>query len=168
MSESITEFLPWIVTYGLIIAGLVGAFIPVIPSHLLILIAGVSHFWLLKEESGLGWLSLVILLVLLVISQTFEILSGSLGSRWFGGGKWGTVGAMTGLLVGLFFPPLGFILGPLIGALILEKILGKKTLKEATSSGVGSAVGTVTALVIRLIVAFLMVIYLLLDIYLLK
>lgn len=168
MSEQLMEFLPWIVTYCLLAAGLVGAFIPVIPSHLLILIAGGAHFWMLGDESGLGWVSIIVLAVLLIASQTFEWISGSLGARWFGGGKWGTIGAIVGVMVGLFFPPVGFIIGPLVGALLLEKIFGKKTFKEATSSGVGSAVGTLSGLLIRLIVAFVMVIYLLVDIYLLK
>ncbi len=170
--EQITEFFisytPWVITYGLIIAGLAGAFIPVIPSHLIILLGGVSHYFMLRPDSGLGIVSFVVMGLLLVGSQIFETMSGSMGSKWFGGTKWGTFGAMTGLMVGLFFAPYGFILGPLIGALAFEKLFGKQSLKEATSSGVGSAVGTLTGLLMRLIVAFVMSAYLLVDIYLLK
>ncbi len=161
---------PWIVTYGLITAGLVGAFIPVIPSHLIILLAGVSHHLMLKPDSGLGVVSFIVLSVLLVASQLFETFSGSIGSKWFGGTKWGTIGAMVGIIVGMLLipPPFGFIVGPLMGALLCEKFFGKQSLKEATSSGVGSSVGVLTGLAVRLVVAFIMVIYLLLDIYLFK
>jgi len=161
---------PWIVTYGLIAAGLVGAFIPVIPSHLIILLAGVCHHLMLKPDSGLGVVSFIVLGVLLVGSQLFETLSGSIGSKWFGGTKWGTIGAMIGILIGILLipPPFGFIVGPLVGALLFEKFFGKQSLKEATNSGIGSSVGILTGLAVRLVVAFIMVIYLLLDIYLFK
>lgn len=166
--DSLLQFLPWIITYLFLITGLIGAFFPVIPSHLLILFAGISHYAMLKEDSGLGITTLVVLALFLVASQTFEMLSGSIGSKSFGGSKWGPMGAITGVMVGLFFPPFGFIIGPLVGALLFEKFFGKKNLKDATTSGVGSAVGTLSGLLVRLIVAFLMTIYLLLDIYVLK
>ncbi len=166
LSEIFILYTPWVVTYGLLLVGLVGAFVPVIPSHLIILLAGVAHYLMLRPESGIGWVGLVILALILIGSQLFETMSGSIGSKWFGGTKWGTVGAMAGLLVGLFFAPFGFILGPLIGALLLEKLLGKQSLKQAASSGVGSAVGTLTGLLMRLVMAFVMGIYLILDIYL--
>ena len=167
-SDLILPYLPWLVTYGLLLCGLVAAFVPVIPSHLLILISGGAHYFLFREESGLGIVSFIVLVLLLVGSQTFETMSGSIGSKWFGGTKWGTIGAMAGLIVGMFFPPLGFVIGPLVGALLLEAILAKKNIKDATQSGLGSAVGTLTGLLVRMIVAFVMATYLLLDIYLLK
>ena len=166
--EEIINYIPWLVTYGLIISGLTGAFIPVIPSHLLIMLAAVAHFFMLRPDSGIGIVTFIVLGILLAGSQIFETMSGSIGSKWFGGTKWGTIGAMVGVLVGLFFAPFGFIIGPLVGALLFEKLLGKQTFKEATSSGVGSTVGILTGLAVRLIVAFVMVIYLLLDIYLFK
>ena len=168
MSDTLYSILPWFVTYGLLIAAAIGAFIPILPSHLLVVIAAGAHWGMLNEEAGVGMVTMIILVAMLVISQVSETLSGSLGSKRFGGSKWGTIGALVGVLVGLFFPPLGFVLGPLCGALLLELIFGKKNLKEASSSGVGSAVGTLTGLLIRMVIALLMIIYLLLDIYLLK
>ncbi len=165
MLDSLQLYLPWIVTYSLILAGLIGAFIPLIPSHLLILLAGGAHYWMLRDESGLGIVSLIVLSFLLILSQTLETFSGAMGSKWFGGSKWGTLGALTGLIVGLFFPPLGFVIGPLLGALLFEKLFAKKTIMDATSSGVGSAVGTLSGLLIRLIIAVVMVTYLVLDIH---
>jgi len=168
--EIIKFYTPWIVTYGLITAGLVGAFIPIIPSHLIILLAGVAHHLMLKPDSGLGITSFIILALLLIGSQLFETFSGSVGSKWFGGTKWGTIGAMVGILIGIIVipAPFGFILGPLIGALLCEKFFGKQSLKDATSSGIGSSVGVLTGLAVRLVIAFVMSIYLLLDIYLFK
>ena len=168
MSAFLTTYLPWVLTYILIILGVIGAFFPIIPSHIIILLAGISHYTLLKEDSGLHIFGLVVLSLLLIISQTFETLSGSIGSKWFGGSKWGAVGAVVGVTIGIFYPPFGFIIGPLIGALLLEKLFGNKNFKEATTSGIGSAVGTLSGLVVRMIVALTMAAYLLLDIYLLK
>lgn len=163
----LTDLTSWIITYSFITLGLIAAFIPILPSHLLILGGCVWH-WFSFEKSGLGWESITVLSVLLVASQITESLSGSIGSKWFGGTKWGMIGALLGAVVGLFFAPLGFVLGPLIGALLLEWIFGKQKLKNATFSGFGSALGTLSGLLVRMITALLMISYLLLDIYLLQ
>jgi len=168
MPEAFYSIAPWFVTYTLFLVGLVGAFVPVIPSHLVILAGGLAHYSLFKPDSGLGLVSFIVVGTLLIASQVFETLSSSVGAKKFGGTKWGGWGALLGMIVGLFFPPLGFLLGPLIGALLFEKLFAKQDLKAATSSGIGSAVGTLTGIVIRTVVALLMVTYLLLDIYLFK
>jgi uncharacterized protein len=60
--------------------------------------------------------------------------------RSFGASGWGVTGASAGLLIGLFFPPLGFIFGALIGAFLLEMIR-QRGLVEALIAGLGSFIG---------------------------
>ena len=156
----------WLVTSCLLLAGLAGVFLPFLPGHLLIFLAAAAHWWMLGEEAGVEWWTMVVLGVLLVASQVIEYLSGAVGTRWFGGSKWGAAGAVVGGLVGVFFAPLGLLLGPLIGAFLLEWICARKKLKPATVSGVGSVVGTVGGLLAKLVVAFGMVGYFFLDVFL--
>ena len=156
----------WFVTSCLLLAGAVGCVLPVLPGHLILLIAAIVHRLMLGEASGLRWWSFVILVLLMAISQTFEMLSGAAGSKWFGGTRWGALGAIIGSIVGLFFLPFGLLLGPLIGAFVCEIAFARKQGHHAAISGVGSVVGTLAGMGFKMIVGFLMISWFLLDVFL--
>ena len=106
------------------------------------------------------------LIILLIATQLFDIVSGAAGSRWFGGTKWGATGAILGALAGLFFMPLGLILGPLIGAYAFELVLGKLDAEKAAASGVGSAVGALSSIVVKLAIGLAMIVWFFVDVFL--
>jgi uncharacterized protein YqgC (DUF456 family) len=145
----------WLVTACLLILGLIGTLVPFLPGHLILFFAAVSHWLMLRHDSGVEWLTLVVLGFLLILSQVFEFLSGAAGTRWFGGTRWGAAGALIGGIAGIFFIPFGLILGPLIGS---------KEVRSATVSGVGSVLGTVAGMVVKIIVGVLMVVWFLVDV----
>lgn len=155
----------WLVTASLLTAGIAGVFLPFLPGHLLIFIAAIGHWWMRGEGAGVEWWTLVVLGVLLVLSQVAEYLSGAMGTRWFGGSRWGAAGALLGGIVGIFFAPWGLVLGPLVGSFVLEWQGAKKEVKPATVSGVGSVVGTLTGMLIKLVIALVMVVYFLVDVF---
>lgn len=153
----------WCVTGGLLLVGLLGCLIPILPGHLVIFAGAIAHRLMLGEQSGLHWWSFLILFLLLVISQVFEFMSGAAGTRWFGGSKWGAWGALLGGIVGMFFFPFGLLLGPLIGSLLFEKFFAKKETTPAVVSGVGSVLGTLAGMAIKFGVGIVMVVWFLLD-----
>lgn len=155
----------WLVTGCLMLIGLAGCIVPVIPGHLLILIAAVAHRFMRGPESGVDWWTYVVLGLLLVASQGFEFVSGAAGARWFGGTRWGAAGAIVGGIVGMFFMPLGLILGPLLGAYSFEALFAKQEQRPAMVSGVGSAVGTLASIVVKIIVGLVMVLWFLIDVF---
>jgi uncharacterized protein YqgC (DUF456 family) len=110
----------------------------------------------------------VVLVVLMVISQTFEMLSGAAGSKWFGGTRWGAIGAVIGSLAGFFFFPLGLLLGALLGAFLCEVAFARKQARPAAISGVGSVVGTLTGMVFKVVVGILMLGWFLLDVFVIE
>jgi len=156
----------WVVTGCLLAAGAVGCVLPVLPGHLILLIAAVAHRLMLGVDSGLKWWSFVILVLLMAVSQIFEMVSGAAGSKWFGGTRWGAVGALVGSIVGLFFLPFGLLLGPLIGAFAGELLFAKQHAKTAAISGVGSVVGTVAGMGFKIVVGVLMIAWFFLDVFL--
>lgn len=156
----------WVVTICLLLAGAIGCVLPMLPGHLIILIAAIAHRLMLGEGSGLRWWSFVILIVLMAISQTFEILSGAAGSKWFGGTRWGAAGALLGTIVGLFFLPFGLLLGPLIGAFVGEIAFARKHAHHAAISGVGSVVGTLAGMGIKMVIGAVMIGWFFLDVFL--
>jgi len=158
--------LAWVVTTCLLLAGMIGCILPVLPGHLILLIAAVAHRLMLgREGSGLEWWSFLVLAALMALSQAIEFFSGAVGSKWFGGTKWGALGAFVGSLVGMFFLPFGLLLGPLLGAMIAEIVVEKRHPKLATVSGVGSVVGTLAGMVVKLVIGGLMVLWFFLDVF---
>jgi uncharacterized protein len=158
----------WFITICLLVAGAVGCVVPILPGHLILLIAVIAHRLMLGEAAGVAWWSFVVLVLLMAISQTFEILSGAAGSKWFGGTRWGAIGALIGGLAGFFFFPIGLLLGPLIGAFLFEMAFAKQQARPAVISGVGSVVGTMSGLVCKIVVGILMTGWFLLDVFVLN
>ena len=154
----------WVVTGCLLVLGLVGTLVPILPGHLILFFAAGAHWLMLRQESGVEWWTFVVLAALLILSQVFEFLSGAAGARWFGGTRWGAAGALIGGIAGIFFIPFGLILGPLIGSMFCEFVFAKKEVRPATVSGVGSVLGTVAGMVIKIMVGVLMIVWLLVDV----
>ena len=154
------------VTICLLLAGLIGCVLPVLPGHLILLIAAVAYRLMLPEDSGLQWWSFVVLGLLMAISQTFEMVSGAAGTKWFGGTRWGAAGAIIGSLVGMFFLPFGLLLGPLIGAFVCEIAFARTHPRPAAVSGVGSVVGTLAGMGFKMVIGVLMIAWFFLDVFL--
>lgn len=165
MNEFLQDSGIWIVTAGLLIAGLVGCVLPILPGHLLILAGAVAYRLLEGADAGIAWWGFAILVVLMAVSQIFEMMSGSLGAKWFGGSKWGAIGALVGGIVGLFFFPIGLLAGPLVGAFGFEMLFAKKKSRESAVSGVGSVVGTVAGMGFKIAVGVLMIAWFFLDVF---
>ena len=100
----------------LLVMGLVGSFLPFIPGPpISVLAVLIFHYFSSYQLSS----SDLILISSFVIIVTFlDYWLQVYGVHKFGGGKKATNGTMIGMLLGLFFPPIGIILGPFIGAYI--------------------------------------------------
>ena len=165
MPDWATETLAWMVTSMLLMTGIAGVFLPILPGHLMIVIAAVAHWTMLRGDSGVEWWTFVVLGLLLLLSQVVEYLSGAMGTKWFGGSRWGAVGAVVGGLLGLLFMPWGLFVGPLAGAFLCEWLGAKKELKPATVSGVGSVIGTLAGLMLKVVIVMVMVAYFFIDVF---
>lgn len=155
----------WIVTGLLFVAGLVGCVVPVLPGHLLIIVGAIVYRLMTGSGAGIAWWGFAILVLLMAIAQAFEIISGSLGAKWFGGSKWGAVGALVGGVAGLFFLPFGLLVGPLVGAFAFEKAFAKKNSRDSAVSGVGSVVGTVAGMAFKIVVGVMMIAWFFVDVF---
>ncbi len=140
-----------------IIAGIMGAFIPIVPgpplSYIGILIL---HF---IKDGLFSWLFLISWGVVVVITVTLDSFIPAEGSRRMGGSKLGIYGALLGGVFGLFFfPPAGIIVGPIIGAFIGEFLAGKNS-ESALRAAMGSFVGFLVATGLKVGVAVILAYY---------
>ncbi len=153
----------WLLTSSLLLVGLIGSVLPLLPGPFLIFIAGVLHT-VLRPEAGMSWQGITILSLLLVASYVVDVAAGAMGARWFGASRWGIAGVFVGGMVGLFFAPLGFVIGPLAGGLAFELIFAKKRMAPAVKSTWGTLLGTGVGLVFRLVLSLGMIATVLVDI----
>ena len=129
----------------LIVFGLVGSIVPVLPGPPLSWV-GILIIHLTKYENfstTFLWVTAVIMVVITILDYYVPIW----GTKKFGGTRKGVIGSTLGLLVGLFvFPPFGIIIGPFVGAFIGEMMANRddtrKALKSATGSFLGFVLGT--------------------------
>jgi uncharacterized protein YqgC (DUF456 family) len=166
--EGIADFLvqaiKWVTVGTLMMGGLAGTLLPILPGSFFILLGAVAHYFLFgQSESGLTWVSLVILTLLFGLSILADWVSGALGAKWFGSSKWGIVGVIVGGIIGFFFGFVGIIIGPLLGAFIFEMIFARKEIKSATKSTWGTLVGGGAGLVAKALISLTMIIYYVAD-----
>ena len=140
----------------LILVGIIGCLVPVIPGPPLSFIGLlVVHF---SRFADISSRLLLILGIIAVIVTIFDYLVPIWGTKKFGGSKFGVRGATIGLIAGLFFGPPGIILGPFIGAVIGEMI-HKSDLKYAMKSGFGSLLGFMMGIGLKLTASLIITFY---------
>ena len=131
----------------LIILGIIGCFLPVLPGPPLGYIGILLlHFTSMAQFSTLF---LVILGVVVLVVSVLDYLVPVLGAKQFGGSKLGIIGCVVGLVLGIF------IVGPFVGAIAGELINGDD-LQKAIKSGFGSFLGYILGTGVKLAVCLVM------------
>jgi uncharacterized protein YqgC (DUF456 family) len=139
------------------VIGAAGTILPILPGIPLIFGAALFYGWY-EGFSVITPNYLIILGILTLLSILFSYLSTVLGARRFGSGKFGSWGAMVGLVLGIFLiPPLGIIIGPFLGAFIGEYITHKDS-SQAFQSSLGALIGLFSGIVFNLLIALGMVV----------
>jgi uncharacterized protein YqgC (DUF456 family) len=144
----------------LILAGIVGCILPVLPGPPLSFVGLLLlHFTSLVDISTFV---LVIAGIAAAIATILDYIVPVWGTKKAGGSKWGVRGSGLGLIVGLFFSPIGIFVGPFVGALLGEmyhhyrqkdEISDSEKFKKSLKAAVGSFFGLMFGVVIKLIVS---------------
>ena len=149
-----TTILLWLLAGILVLAGLVGLLLPVLPGPPLLFAGLLVAAW--AEDFayvGAGWLT--VLAALAVLTYAVDFAATALGAKRFGASKRAVVGAAVGAVVGLFFGLPGILLGPFIGAVIGE-LTAQRELRDAGRAGVGATLGLALGVAVKLALAFSM------------
>jgi len=121
------------------LVGLFGSFLPVLPGTTISWL-GLLLLYLTDFVENSYWVLGVTLLITIVVSVLDYIIPAK-GTKKFGGTKYGVWGTNIGLIVGLFFPPIGFIIGLFIGAFVGELIYNFEDKKGAFKAAIGAFIG---------------------------
>jgi len=140
---------------GLIVLGVIGLVLPLLPGVALIY-AGIFTVAWADDFTRIGPLMLVVMLLLALAATAVDHIAGILGARKGGASGWGVFGAALGAVVGLFFGLPGVILGPAVGALAFE-YLRNPDARRALKAGAGSLAGFVLGVITKAVAAFLLI-----------
>jgi len=138
-----------------LIGGLLGCVIPALPGpplcYAALLLIQITRF------AAFSFKFLIIAAIVIAIVTFVDYLLPVWGTRKWGGSRAGTIGAVIGLLAGLFFAPVGIIVGPFAGAVAGELITGRNA-DAAFRSGFGSFIGflfgTIMKVTLCLVITF--------------
>jgi uncharacterized protein YqgC (DUF456 family) len=139
----------------LMLAGLLGSFLPVLPGTPLIVLGALVYAFF-TDFGTVGLQELLILGGISILTYVLDYTAGAFGAKKFGGSWWGAVGALVGAVAGFFFGPLGLVLGPIVGAWIGE-LARSRHLDTSVRSAFGTIVGMLLGTVAKLSLALVMV-----------
>ncbi len=131
-----------------VFVGVLGSFLPVLP--------GLPISWVgllllhLTSVIPMNYTYLGVWLAVAIIVLILDYIIPAIGTKRYGGSKYGVWGTTVGLIIGMFFPPFGFIFGPFLGAYVGEMI-NKKDSKVASRAAWGSFVGFLTSTFMKFI-----------------
>lgn len=132
--------------------GIAGSFLPVLP--------GPFMGWIgllllhLTNVIPISYPLLIITFLISVVIWMLDYIIPSMGTKRFGGSRWGAIGTTIGLIVGILLPiPLGFLFGAFLGALIGELLYNHKDYKRAFKAAFGSFVGFLASTTLKFMVS---------------
>ncbi len=143
--------------------GLVGTLVPIMPGAPIIWL-GMLIYGFIAGFENIGPTFLVFQAFLALSVMGVDYLFTAMGSHYFGGTKAAIWGAAGGLLVGLFFFPIGLLIGPFVGATAADLLSRRKT-APAVKSGIGASLGFLSALPIKLAIETVMIIWFIFRIF---
>jgi len=145
----------WILCAVLILAGLAGTVLPVLPGTLLVWGGVVLGAWI-DDFTRVGVTTLAVVTVLAVLAWGLDYVAGLMGAKKAGASKLALLGAAAGTVVGLFMGLVGVLFMPLAGAAAGE-YLAQKDQARAVKVGVATWVGIMVGLIAKVVLSFIMV-----------
>jgi uncharacterized protein YqgC (DUF456 family) len=144
----------WILGVALIIIGITGLFLPVIPGAV-VLFAGLAVAAWADDFAYAGWKTLTALGVLALLTFPADFLASAFGAKRYGASPRAVTGAVIGAVIGIFFGLPGVLIGPFLGA-VMGELLTQRHLGKAGRAGIGATLGLVLGVAAKLAIAFTM------------
>jgi len=138
----------------LIVVGLLGTILPVLPGLPLMFAGMLLAAWTGGFER-IGAVTLVVLGLLVLLSIIVDLLASIIGARRVGASNKALWGAGVGGLVGIFFGIPGLLAGPFLGAAVGEMADGREW-RHASRVGLGTWLGLALGAALKIALAFSM------------
>jgi len=151
-----------ILGFLLTLLGIIGSFLPILPGPI------TGWFGLLLLHSTkiipMDWTFLGITLAIAIVIWVLDYIIPAIGTKRFGGSKYGVYGTTIGLIVGLLSPiPFGILIGAFFGALVGELLYDSKDTNRAIKASFGAFIGFLASATIKFSIATVYVILFLIQ-----
>lgn len=145
----------WALCVALILAGLAGTVLPVLPGTVLVWGGILLGAWI-DDFSRVSITTVVAVSVLGLLAWGLDYAAGLLGARRAGASRLALLGAAAGTVLGLFMGLVGVLFMPLVGA-ALGEYLAQKDHARAARVGIATWIGIMLGLIAKVVLAFVMV-----------
>ena len=146
-----------ILSTAVMLTGLAGVFLPVLPGVPLVFAGAFIYAWSTGfQVVTIG--NLIFFAILTVIASTVDYIGGLITAKKYGSSKYGLIGGVVGGISGLVLLGIpGLIIGQLAGVILGELYFGKQ-MKESFTSGFAMFVGYILGSTVKVFFAGLIVI----------
>ena len=150
-----------VLAFILCVLGIIGSIVPGMPGPPLSWV-GLLCIYLSHRMGGedMTMTFLLIWLGITIIVTILDYIVPAKVTKLAGGSKAGSRGAMIGMIIGIFFTPLGMIPCSLIGAFLAEMFQENKPAGEALKSALGCFLGFLIGTGMKLLASGMMMYYL--------
>lgn len=145
----------WTAVAVLMLLGLVGIVLPVLPGTVLIFAGILLGAWIDDFARISAW-TVWVAAALTAISVICDYLAAALGARRAGASRQAVTGAVIGTFAGIFSGLWGLLFMPLLGAAIGE-YLALRDLQRAGQVGIATWIGLLLGTVVKIAIAFAMI-----------
>ena len=146
----------------LLVIGILGTFLPVLPG--LILSFGGLLLYKFGTNAELSMVYIWVFGILTAASAVLNYIIPAKTTKKYGGTRWGSIGSVVGTIIGLFVPiPLGFLVGMFAGVFVGELLHDSKDKKKAFNSMKGAFIGFIYGTGFSFVVGMAMFLVVLID-----
>ena len=149
------DSLLWVLAAGLIVLGLLGTVLPVLPGTLLVLAGVILGAWM-DDFARVGVGTVLLVGALAVLAWLVEWAAGLLGAQRAGASRLALLGAAIGTVLGLALGLVGVLFMPLLGAAVGE-YLARRDQQRALKVGLATWLGLLAGMLAKVVLAFTMV-----------
>lgn len=145
----------WLASISLILIGLAGTLLPLLPGTLLVWGGVLLGAWI-DDFTRVSVGTVVIITVLAILAGVLEFVAGLMGAKRVGASKLALVGAALGTVAGIFMGLVGVLFMPLVGAAIGE-YWSQKNQERAAKVALATWLGLIVGMVAKVVLSFVMV-----------
>ena len=149
------DSLLWVLAVGLIVLGLLGTVLPVLPGTVLVLAGVILGAWI-DDFARVGVGTLLLIGALAVLAWLVEWAASLLGAQRAGASRLALLGAAIGTVLGLALGLVGVLFMPLLGAAVGE-FLARRDQQRALKVGLATWLGLLAGMLAKVVLAFTMV-----------
>lgn len=145
----------WFGSAALILLGLAGTVLPVLPGTLLVWGGVLLGAWI-DDFTRVSIGTMVVITVLAVLAWGLDFVAGLMGAKRAGASKWALIGAAVGTVVGIFMGLVGVLFMPLVGAAVGE-YWAQKDQQRAAKVAFATWLGLMIGMLAKVVLSFVMV-----------